>query len=132
MKYVGKLNLSKIGIYADKIITDEVILTEERLYGHILIFHKKDYQLFENYIKDIIENPDIVIKDNRHEDTLIFLKEIYTLDAKARIVIKLALGKDKEHNKNSIITMMRLNKRTWKQVIKNRGEFLWKKLDKNE
>ena len=43
-----------------------------------------------------------------------------------RVVIKLALGQDEEHNKNSIITMMKLNKRTWNQTIKNRGKIIWK------
>lgn len=41
-------------------------------------------------------------------------------------MIKLALGQDEEHNKNSIITLMRLNERTWEQTIKNRGKIIWK------
>ena len=66
--------------------------------------------------------------------TIIYLKQIEDIDKNGRAVIKLALGQDKEHNKNSIITMMKLNKRTWNQTIKNRGKVIWKnkKLDKNE
>lgn len=41
-------------------------------------------------------------------------------------MIKLALGNDKEHGKNSIITLMKLNRRTWNQTIKNRGKIIWK------
>ena len=77
-------------------------------------------------IKNIIENPDYIVEDNRHEDTMIYLKQIEDIDKNGRVVIKLALGQDKERNKNSIITMMKLNKRTWNQTIKNRGKVIWK------
>ena len=67
---------------------------------------------------------------------MIYLKQVKNIEKNGRVVIKLALGQDKEHNKNSIITMMKLNNRTWKQTLKNRGKIIWKnknkKLDKNE
>ena len=119
MRYIGKLDIDKLGIYRNKLITAEVIMTNERLYQHILIHHKSEYEQLEKYIKDIIENPDYIIEDNRHSDTMIYLKQISNL--KGRIIIKLALGQDEEHNKNSIITIMKLNGRTWKQSIRNRG-----------
>ena len=130
MRYIGKLDIDKLGIYRNKLITAEVIMTNERLYQHILIHHKSEYEQLEKYIKDIIENPDYIIEDNRHSDTMIYLKQISNL--KGRIIIKLALGQDEEHNKNSIITIMKLNSRTWKQTIRNRGKIIWQKLDKTE
>ena len=57
---------------------------------------------------------------------MIYLKQIEDIGKNGRVVIKLALGQDEEHNKNSIITMMKLNKRTWNQTIKNRGKIIWK------
>lgn len=130
MRYIGKLDIDKLGIYRNKLITAEVIMTNERLYQHILIHHKSEYEQLEKYIKDIIENPDYIIEDNRHSDTMIYLKQISNL--KGRIIIRLALGQDEEHNKNSIITIMKLNGRTWKQTIRNRGKIIWQKLDKTE
>jgi len=134
LQYITNLDKNKLGIYKNLLITEEVILTDERLYEHILMFHEEEYKQLRPYIKNIIEKPDYIIKDNRHEDTLIYLKEIHDINKNGRVVIKLALGKDEEHNKNSIITLMKLNKRTWNQTIKNRGEIIWKtkKLDKNE
>lgn len=126
MQYIGKLDISKLGEYKEKLITNEVVLTRERLYEHILICHKEDYTYFKEYIQEIVENPDYIIEDNKHEDTMIFLKEIKKTEKRARIVIKLALGKDKNHPKNSIITLMKLNERTWKQTINNRGKIIWK------
>ena len=43
MQYIGNLDKNKLGKYKDKIITDDVVLTNERLEEHILISHKKEY-----------------------------------------------------------------------------------------
>ena len=126
MQYITKLDKKKLGEYEKRVITEDVILTDERLYEHILLFHEDEYKQLRPYIKNIIENPDYIVEDNRHEDTMIYLKQIEDIGKNGRVVIKLALGQDEEHNKNSIITMMKLNKRTWNQTIKNRGKIIWK------
>ncbi len=136
MQYITKLDRNKLEKYKKRLITEEVILTDERLYEHILLFHENEYKELRPYLKSIIDNPDYIIEDNRHEETMIYLKQVKNIEKNGRVVIKLALGQDKEHNKNSIITMMKLNNRTWKQTLKNRGKIIWKnknkKLDKNE
>ncbi len=126
MQYITNLDRKKLGLYENKLITEEVILTDERLYKHILLFHREEYKQLRPYIKSIIENPDYIVEDNRHKDTMIYLKEIENIGKNGRVVIKLALGNDKEHGKNSIITLMKLNRRTWNQTIKNRGKIIWK------
>lgn len=126
MQYITNLDRKKLGKYEKRIVTEEVILTDERLYEHILLFHKEEYKQLRPYIKCIIENPDYIVEDNRHEDTMIYLKQITDIEKNGRVVIKLALGQDEEHCKNSIITMMKLNKRTWNQTIRNRGKIIWK------
>ena len=126
MQYITKLDKKKLGEYEKRVITEDVILTDERLYEHILLFHEDEYKQLRPYIKNIIENPDYIVEDNRHEDTMIYLKQIEDIGKNGRVVIKLALGQDEEHNKNSISTMMKLNKRTWNQTIKNRGKIIWK------
>ncbi len=40
MQYIGKLDKSKLGEYANKIVTDEVILTDERI-EHIKEHHPR-------------------------------------------------------------------------------------------
>lgn len=136
MQYITKLDRNKLEKYKKRLITEEVILTDERLYEHILLFHENEYKELRPYLKSIIDNPDYIIEDNRHEETMIYLKQVKNIEKNGRVVIKLALGQDKEHNKNSIITMMKLNNRTWKQTLRNRGKIIWKnknkKLDKNE
>ena len=130
---IGKIDKNKIGIYKYKIVTDILILTYERLNNHILKYHNEEYNQVKDYLKEIIENPDIILKEYKQEDTLIYLKHIKQIDKKVRVVIKLATNKkEKIYNKNSIITIMRQRDKSWEQTIKNKGEVIYSKiLDKN-
>ncbi len=130
---IGKIDKNKIGSYKYKIVTDTLILTYERLNNHILKYHNKEYNQVKDYLKEIIENPDIILKEYKQEDTLIYLKHIEQIDKKVRVVIKLATNKkEKIYNKNSIITIMRQRDKSWEQTIKNKGEVIYSKiLDKN-
>ncbi len=131
---ICKIDLEKIEKYKRKVITTDTILTYERLNNHIYIYHKKEYEQLKEYISEIIEDPDYILEDNTHIDTLIYLKHIEVIDKKARIVIKLATNSnDKVYNKNSIITIMRQREKSWQQTLKNRGRIIFQKqLDKNE
>ena len=51
LQYIAKLDKKKLGEYENKLITEDVILTDERLYEHILLFHKEEYQQLRPYIK---------------------------------------------------------------------------------
>ena len=119
---IGKINIGNIGNIGDykhKIITNELILTYERLNKHILLYHQNEYYQLQNYIESIITYPDIVLKE---------------IDKKARIVIKLSTDyNEKVYNKNSIITIMRQRDKSWEQTLKNKGKIIFQKeLDKNE
>ena len=130
LQFIAKLNKNILGSYGNNLLTEDVILTDERLYEHILLYHEEEYKQLRPYLKTIINNPDFIIEDNKHFDTLIFLKDIESVGKKGRVVIKLALGQDINHPKNSIITLMKLNKRTWNQTIRNRGKIIWKSRQK--
>ncbi len=127
VQYIGKLNLKNIGELKDIAITNEVVLTDERLNEHILEKHKKEYEQLKPYLKNIIENPDIIMKDNIHSHTIIMLKKIPEIKKNGRVVVKIAIANDEKHPKNSIITLMKLNDRTWKQTLRNRGNVIFEK-----
>ena len=61
LQYITKLDKKKLGEYEKRLITEDVILTEERLYEHILLFHEEEYKQLRPYIKNIIENPDYIV-----------------------------------------------------------------------
>lgn len=120
------LNTNTLGKFKNKIKTKEGVMTKERL-NHITEKHNNEYKQLSPYLSDIIRKPDYVLGDNKHEDTIILLKQIGELGKNGRVVIKLALRNDEKHPKNSIITLMKLSERTWKQTIKNRGNIIYEK-----
>lgn len=131
MQNIGKLDKNKLRKYKNKMITSQVILTDERLNEHILVKHFKEYIQLKPFLKEIIEEPDIILDDNRYPNTIILLKKIPYIKKNGRVVIKIAIADDKKHYKNSIITLIQLNDRTWKQTLKNRGNIIFK-VDKEE
>ena len=55
MQYIGKLDKEKLGKYKDKIITGEIILTEERI-KHIKEHHPGDYEKYDNIYQKLSKN----------------------------------------------------------------------------
>lgn len=101
MYYIGKLNKSKIGEYCDKIVNDDVILTDERRL-HIFEKHKKDYKIIINNINKAVLNPKEVLEDCKNKNTLFFIKKLKNNNL--NVIIKLNTTNDKEHPQNSIMT----------------------------
>ena len=129
---IGKLDCKILERLNINIITDEVIFTYERI-GHVQNRRKHLYEEVKDFLPIAIYDPDYIYKDwnNRH-DTLVFIKNI-DKKQKLDIVIKIALINDEKHPKNSIITMMKIGKKTFKKIFRNKSEnLLIKKLDKNE
>lgn len=128
MHNIGKIDRNKIGIYKNKIVTDDVILSDERI-KHIKEHHPGDYEKYAKYISRIIDNPDYILVDNKNTDTLLFLKRIEEEQKNVQIVIKLNTNKLNYRIKNSILTLWKIKDSTYKQLIRNK-ENIWKKLDK--
>ena len=83
--------------------TDKVILRDERI-EHIKERHPDAVEIIKKYVKDIIENPDYILKDSKNVDTIWHIKEIDK--NKINAVIKLSIKEKQEHKGylNSIIT----------------------------
>ena len=60
MNYVGKIDRSLYKEISETIITDEVIITDERI-EHIIEFYDK----YRPYFAEIVENPDYIFKDKK-------------------------------------------------------------------
>ena len=128
-KIIGKIDINKLGKYKDTVTTDEVILTNERK-GHIEERHKGHYELWEEHIQEILKNPDFILEDIEHENTIIILKELIKDDKRIKMVIKLAMN-NFEKRYNSIITLWNIRQRDYsKTIVKNK--IIYKKLDKSE
>ena len=60
MQTVGKIDLNKFKNLSDKIITDEVIITDKQI-DHIKTRHPRDYERYFSYIPQILSDPDYIL-----------------------------------------------------------------------
>lgn len=111
---IGKLDINRYKRFFN-VITDEVIITFERI-EHILEEHKEDFEKFFNYIQTVIEQPDYILKDCKNENTAMVIKHIE--ETNINVIIRLAVGNDEKHTKNSIITMYRIRDKNLAKLMK--------------
>jgi hypothetical protein len=125
MHFVGKIDLNIYRCITSDIVTDEVIITDERI-GHIKEHHPNDFERYCEYLKEIVEHPDFIIETNRLNTALI-LKEITDSNEKQfKTVLRLTTSTDNADFKNSIITFMRINEKEWSRLLRNK-RILYKK-----
>ncbi len=129
LQYIGKIDKEKFKDITDDITTDEVILTDKQV-EHIKERHPNDYEQYFKYIKDIVENPDYIIRDTK-PDTGFLLKKFEKDNKRFQLILRLHTSKDNSEYKNSIITFLKVSEKKYKQYLRNK-EIIWKKLDKNE
>lgn len=118
VQLVGKIDKNVYKCVTDEIITDEVIITEERI-QHIIDGHPDDYERFCSYIPTIISSPDYIIEANK-ENTAVILKEIEENGEKFKLILRMAVKTDPSNYKNSIISFWHIGEKTWKKTLKNK------------
>ena len=129
MQYIGKIDKSKLGKYKEKILTEDVILTDERT-KHIKERHPGDYDKYIKQIPNIIKEPDYILEDKDNKDTIIILKSIMERKRKIQVVVKLHTNIKENNKSNSIITFWHLRERSYMSTIRN-NKIIYKKLDMN-
>lgn len=108
--FIGKIDKNIFRCITEDIITDEVIITDERI-KHIKERHPQDYERYAEYIKESVEFPDYIIEANKPKTALI-LKEIQTENEMFKMVVRLITSTDDVSFKNSVITFMKINEKS--------------------
>lgn len=121
---IGKIDKNIYKCVTEDIVTDEVIITDERI-AHIQERHPNNYERFYSYIPEIITDPDYIIEANK-PNTATVLKQIIDNGEKFQLVLRLATSKDTADIKNSVITFLNISERTWNKYLRNK-EILYKK-----
>lgn len=129
MQYIGKINQELFKNISNDITTKDVILTDKQI-DHIKVRHPNDYEKYFKYIKDIVENPDYIIRDSK-PNTGFLLKEFKNVEKRFQLILRLHTSKDNLGYKNSIITFLKISEKKYNQYIRNK-EIVWKRLDKKE
>lgn len=118
MKIIGRLDVEIYKCITNSIVTDEVIITEERI-QHIKERHPNDYELFYVYMKEVIEHPEYIIEANK-PNTALILKSFFSGNRQFKTILRLVTSADDSTFKNSVITFMKINEKEWNRLIKNK------------
>ena len=120
---IGKLNKKIFYKINQKLITNEVIFTYERI-NHVENKRIELYNEVKEAIPKALYSPDYIYKDwNNRENTLVLIKSI-NKRSKLNIVLKIAISSDDKHSKNSIITMIKIGEKTFNKIVKNKNDNL--------
>ncbi len=117
MHYVGKIDLEIYKCVTKDIITDEVIMTDERI-RHIKDHHPNDFERYQSYIALMLCEPDYILENE--PNTALVLKEFLEGEEKFRLVLRLETSCDNPEYKNSVITFMKTNSKKWRQNLNNK------------
>lgn len=116
---VGRIDREIYKCITNDIVTDEVIITDERI-RHIKERHPNDYEQYYEYLKQVVEQPDYIVETPK-PNTALILKEIVDSDERQfKTVLRLKTSEDNPEFKNSIITFMKINEKEWSRLIRNK------------
>lgn len=115
---VGRIDIEKYRCITNHIITDEVIITPERI-QHIRERRGADFlEKYEQYFPFILADPDYIFPDDR-ANTVIVCKVIGEGEDAINLVLRLVVEGDDPTYKNSILTAIRENKKRFAQRLRN-------------
>ena len=125
MRLVGRIDREVYKYITEDIITEDVIITDERI-EHIKERHPNDYERYFEYLKEIVENPDYIVETTKRNTALILKEIAESEDKRFKTVLRLITSADNTEFKNSIITFMKINEKEWSRLIRNK-RILYKK-----
>ncbi len=131
MLTIGKIDIEKYQKVTEKtILTDEVIITNNRIEHIIERRGLYFYNEYKKYFSEIVFNPDYIFKDVR-ENTALVSKRINHNGNNINIVIKLVVEGENTNYKNSIITVIKENEKRFAQRLRNNSPF-YRNIDNDE
>ena len=118
VNFVCRLDRELYSVITDDIQTDEVIITDQQL-AHIRQRHPDISDIVLHQLTEIITDPDYIIDTDR-PNTANILKRLTINEKEYQLVLRLKTKADPKSFKNSIITLMTVNEKRFKQYLRNR------------
>lgn len=100
-------------------VIDEVIITREQL-KHI---EKRHPDVFFNVIdnlREVLNDPDYIIRDNKRPNTGLVMKQIQSEQENLIRVLKIVTASDQKSYKNSIITSWKMAEKRLNNYLRNK------------
>ncbi len=105
-------------------LSDEVIITDERI-KHIKEHRGIEfYEFYKNYFAEILDDPDYIFPDSKN--TVLVCKNFPDNQKYINLVLRIAVPSDYPSYKNSIITAIGEGYKRFHQRLRN-NDFLYKK-----
>ena len=101
-----------------------MIVTEKQLM-HIRNRHPEAYQDAIHYVRDILDDPDYILKDKRPNTGLV-VKRIFNEKESSLLVLKIITSNDREGYKNSVITSWKITEKRLNNYLRNK-DVIYKK-----
>lgn len=114
---VGKIDRDIYKCITEDIVTDEVIITDERIKHIIERRGREFYEKYNDKFLSILKEPDYIFRDNMN--TALVCKEFAIDNKYVNLVLRLVVSSDNPEYKNSIITAVGENKRRFQQRLRN-------------
>lgn len=111
------LNIGKIDTYKyqklsnKKITTNEVIITNKQI-EHINSQRMGIYEKYKNLLKEVVEELDYIIEDDKHKETGLVIKKY-----NKNVVVVLRLNTSTGKRKNSIITIWEIKEKRLERYL---------------
>ena len=118
MHIIGKINKNIYKCVTEDITTEEVIITDNQI-NHIKNRHPNDYENFSSYFSDILSDPDFILEANK-PNTAFILKQKTENDLTVQLILRLQTSQDPKGYKNSIITFLKIDIKTWNKYLRNK------------
>ena len=118
MHIIGKINKNIYKCVTEDITTEEVIITDNQI-NHIKNRYPNDYENFSSYFSDILSDPDFILEANK-PNTAFILKQITENDLTVQLILRLQTSQDPKGYKNSIITFLKIDIKTWNKYLRNK------------
>lgn len=118
MQKIGRIDIEKYRVVSDKIRTDEVVITDERI-AHIEARHPGDFERYSRYIGLMVEKPDYILEANK-PNTAFILKEFSDNNENFQLILRLATETDAPEYRNSVITFLRVEEKRYKRYLRTK------------
>ena len=123
IRSLGKIKKEVIEKEFGKIQTDEIIVTNERE-DNIKMRHPEDYELFQRFGEETVNDPDFIIRDGKNQGTVFMIKKLQGTNL--NVVVRIALEIDEKGLKNSVMTFYRIRERNLRKMIEKNSSLMGK------
>ena len=118
MNYVGKIDREIYKCVTNDIVTDEVIITDERI-AHIKEHHPGDYEAYFKYADEILKHPDYILEANK-PNTAFILKRIIENGQECQMILRLKTSNEPVDYKNSILTFLKIDEKRFHRYLRTK------------